>query len=180
MNIDKRLLGVFISCTEEEAPQVYELLERAGLTTRGWYKPKLWAGFCTGVKCHKDGTFHSYYNDNNPPTLTLSELRAIVNGDASKQTKYSGSLISDEEIQAAADEWVFDKNGMKWSNNDNTAGDNYGSFVAGVKWASSRIGHKLTLLEEIDEFLAYIEDFIHGQDGDRITELRRKIGREMK
>lgn len=53
----------------------------------------------------------------------------------------SGSLLSDEEIMEAADEWVFDKNGMKWSNNDNTAGDNYGSFIAGVKWALSRLSN---------------------------------------
>lgn len=50
-----------------------------------------------------------------------------------------GSLLSDEEIREAADEWVFDKNGMKWSNNDNTTGDNYGSFISGVKWALSRL-----------------------------------------
>lgn len=50
----------------------------------------------------------------------------------------SGSLLSDEEIREAADEWVFDENGMKWSNNDGTAGDNYGSFIAGVKWVLSR------------------------------------------
>jgi len=49
-----------------------------------------------------------------------------------------GSLPSDEEIREAADEWVFDKNGMKWSNNDDTAGDNYSSFIAGAKWAASR------------------------------------------
>lgn len=51
----------------------------------------------------------------------------------------SGSLLSDEEIREAADEGVFDKNGMRWSNNDSTAGDNYGSFMAGVKWALSRL-----------------------------------------
>jgi hypothetical protein len=53
----------------------------------------------------------------------------------------SGSLLSDEEIREAADEWVFDKNGMKWSNNDDTAGDNYGSFMAGAKWAISRLSN---------------------------------------
>lgn len=55
------------------------------------------------------------------------------------QPLVSGSLLSDEEIRKAADEWVFDKNGMKWSNNDNSAGDNYGSFMAGAKWALSRL-----------------------------------------
>ena len=53
----------------------------------------------------------------------------------------SGSLLSDEEIRSGADEWVFDINGMKWSNNDDTAGDNFGSFMAGAKWVLSRIGN---------------------------------------
>lgn len=60
---------------------------------------------------------------------------------ALRQFAVSGSLLSDEEIIEAADEWVFDKNGMKWSNNDGTAGDNYGSFIAGVKWALSRLSN---------------------------------------
>ncbi len=42
--------------------------------------------------------------------------------------------MSIEEIDEAASEWVFETNGMKWSNNDDSAGDNYGSFIAGVKW----------------------------------------------
>lgn len=44
-------------------------------------------------------------------------------------------IIAEEDIQTAADLWVFKENGHKWSNNDNTAGDNFGSFVAGAKWA---------------------------------------------
>ena len=42
--------------------------------------------------------------------------------------------ITNEEIDAAANEQVFDINGNKWANNDNTAGDNYGSFIAGVEY----------------------------------------------
>jgi hypothetical protein len=34
----------------------------------------------------------------------------------------------------AAEKWVFETNGHKWSNNDNTAGDNFASFIAGAKW----------------------------------------------
>lgn len=51
----------------------------------------------------------------------------------------SGSLLSDDEIREAADEWVFEINGMKWSNNDNSAGDNFGSFIAGAKWVLSHL-----------------------------------------
>ena len=53
--------------------------------------------------------------------------------DASQSSEIEDSLI--EEINNAADEWVFKTNGEKWSNNDDTAGDNFGSFVSGAKWA---------------------------------------------
>ena len=53
----------------------------------------------------------------------------------------SGSLpISEDDIRTAADEWVFETNGMNWSNNDNTAGDNFGSFIAGAKWVLQQLG----------------------------------------
>jgi hypothetical protein len=124
MKIDKRLLGVFIPCTKEQAEEVYTLLERAGLSTEGLSCPKLWVGYCNGVKCYDDATFQSYHNDENLPTLTLDELRAIVGGEVPK--------------------------------------------------------NEPSLLEEIDEFLERIEGFIHGEEGYAITELRRKIEREMK
>jgi len=31
------------------------------------------------------------------------------------------------------------------------------------------------LLEEVDELLAHLEDFTHGEDGERITDLRFKV-----
>ena len=45
------------------------------------------------------------------------------------------SKLSEEKIRAAAEHWVWIINGAKWSNNDNTAPDNFGSFVAGAKYA---------------------------------------------
>jgi len=44
-----------------------------------------------------------------------------------------------ETLEEAAEKWVFETNGHKWSNNDNTAGDNYGSFKEGAKWQSERM-----------------------------------------
>ena len=38
-----------------------------------------------------------------------------------------------ETIDEAAEKWVFETNGHKWSNNDDTAGDNYGSFKEGTE-----------------------------------------------
>ena len=45
----------------------------------------------------------------------------------------------DKELDEAAQKWVFETNGHKWSNNDNTAGDNYGSFEEGAKWMEERM-----------------------------------------
>ena len=43
-----------------------------------------------------------------------------------------------ETLEEATEKWVFETNGHKWSNNDDTAGDNYGSFIAGAKWKQER------------------------------------------
>lgn len=40
----------------------------------------------------------------------------------------------EEKIIEAAEQWVFVENGEKWSNNDDTAGDNFASFRAGAEW----------------------------------------------
>jgi hypothetical protein len=45
----------------------------------------------------------------------------------------------DKELDEAAQKWVFETNGHKWSNNDDTAGDNYGSFKEGAKWQGERM-----------------------------------------
>jgi len=39
-----------------------------------------------------------------------------------------------ETLDEAAACWVWETNGHKWSNSDDTAGDNYGSFKAGAEW----------------------------------------------
>jgi hypothetical protein len=48
-------------------------------------------------------------------------------------------MMNKETIEEAAEKWVFETNGQKWSNNDDTAGDNYGSFKEGVKWAEEQM-----------------------------------------
>jgi hypothetical protein len=40
----------------------------------------------------------------------------------------------EETLEEAALKWVFETNSHKWSNNDDTAGDNYGSFIAGANY----------------------------------------------
>ena len=73
-----------------------------------------------------------------------------------KETVESGKSrntesISDEEIQEEANNWVFEKNGHRWSNNDDTAGDNWGSFIAGAKWMMDRVSRDTQRLDTFTE-----------------------------
>lgn len=52
---------------------------------------------------------------------------------------HSIELPSDEEIYHSAINWVFHKNSTKWSTNDDTAGDNMGSFINGAKWMRDKL-----------------------------------------
>ena len=61
--------------------------------------------------------------------ITSSLASGMVDCDEPKQ----------ETLEEAALKWVFETNGHKWSNNDNTTGDNYGSFKAGANWQAKRM-----------------------------------------
>jgi hypothetical protein len=50
-----------------------------------------------------------------------------------------GEDPKEEKLNEAAEMWVFETNGHKWSNNDDTAGDNYESFKAGAKWMEEQM-----------------------------------------
>lgn len=75
--------------------------------------------------------------------LATDTIRCWIDeyNDQLRHYNVSGSFLSDDEIRDAADEWVFEINGMKWSINDDTAGDNFGSFIAGAKWVLSRLSN---------------------------------------
>jgi hypothetical protein len=68
--------------------------------------------------------------------------------------------MSIEEINDAASEWVFETNGMKWSNNDDSAGDNYGSFIAGVKWLQEKLSNEKDFATE---YKNSIEDYLKDE-----------------
>jgi hypothetical protein len=63
-------------------------------------------------------------------------------------------------IEDRADKWVFEINGHKWSNNDSSAGDNYGSFIAGAN-------EMLPIIKELGEALIkanlYVPPKFYGQ-----------------
>ena len=57
--------------------------------------------------------------------------------------------MKQETLEEAAYRWVFETNGHKWSNNDDTAGDNFGSFKSGAEWQAERMcNHNYTLTSE--------------------------------
>ena len=57
-----------------------------------------------------------------------------------------------ERLEEAAEKWTFETNGHKWSNNDNTAGDNYGSFIAGAEWQAERMYSEEEVLKLLNKF----------------------------
>ena len=67
------------------------------------------------------------------------------------------------DLEYAAEKWVFESNGHKWSNNDNTAGDNYGSFISGAKWQKERMYSKeeleVAFFEGRENSLTFIDWF---------------------
>lgn len=69
------------------------------------------------------------------------------------------ATMKQETIEEAADKWVFETNGYKWSNNDGTAGDNFGSFIAGAKWQQDKNKYSEEKVLELIQFLSEREDF---------------------
>ena len=59
------------------------------------------------------------------------------------------TVIDDD---SAAEQWVFGTSGNEWSNNDNTAGDNYGSFKAGAKWKATQMHSNDEVLHILNEY----------------------------
>jgi uncharacterized Zn finger protein len=59
------------------------------------------------------------------------------------------------DVEKLAEEWVFETNEHKWSNNDDTAGDNFGSYREGFNKAMELNGDKLFTLD--DMLNAYIQ-----------------------
>ena len=64
-----------------------------------------------------------------------------------------------ETLEEAASKWVFETNGHKWSNNNDEAGDNFGSFIAGFKEAERRLHSE----EEVLVILEWLKDIPRSQ-----------------
>jgi hypothetical protein len=67
----------------------------------------------------------------------------------------------DDDVIELADKWVFDINGYKWSNNDSTAGDNFGSYIAGYNKAREK--YKYTE-EDVRKAITMARDLEDWQD----------------
>lgn len=68
------------------------------------------------------------------PIYALQQVPSISYLAESKVSHYLKPLVPPDTAQSAADTWVFETNGHRWSNNNNEAGDNHESFLAGVSW----------------------------------------------
>lgn len=78
---------------------------------------------------NKDGSIIECIKDIIKKQLnTIGELQKII------LSLSRSKITNDGLLEDAANNWVFEINGDKWSNNNNEVGDNYGSFVAGARW----------------------------------------------
>jgi hypothetical protein len=69
--------------------------------------------------------------------------------------KNCNDIFEFTDINDLAEQWVFEKNGHKWSNNDDSAGDNFGSFKAGCEIIMEI--NKNKIISEFQLSLALIE-----------------------
>jgi hypothetical protein len=53
------------------------------------------------------------------------------------------------DVEKLAEEWVFNENGHKWSNNDDSAGDNYGSYKTGFNKALQLTATKVFTMKDM-------------------------------
>jgi hypothetical protein len=74
--------------------------------------------------------------------------------------------MKEETLEEAAEKWLFETNGHKWSNNDDTAGDNYGSFIAGAEWQSKKMYTEKDLRRgiELARETARRDEFLHSDN----------------
>jgi hypothetical protein len=79
----------------------------------------------------------------------LLENKEQVAADLDEMRKKSNH--SAETLEEAAEEWAFETNGHKWSNNDGTAGDNYGSFMEGAKCEQERMYSEEEVLKLLEK-----------------------------
>jgi hypothetical protein len=61
----------------------------------------------------------------------------------------------EQTLEEAAEDWVFGTNGHKWSNNDDTAGDNYSSFISGAKWQAEQL-FKDDVIQTLEKCIAFL------------------------
>ena len=82
------------------------------------------------------------------------KYKIIIPKEEPKQDKIMERFIANakqETLEEAAEIWVFETNGHKWSNNDDTAGDNYASFKRGAKWQQERSYSEEEVLDILKE-----------------------------
>jgi hypothetical protein len=92
--------------------------------------------------------------DNGYVLLVDNIMYATDNDKLSKQN--CDEIFGIVDVDKLAEEWVFETNGHKWSNNDDTAGDNYGSYKCGFNKAMELSKDKVFTLEDVRKLLRLV------------------------
>jgi hypothetical protein len=90
---------------------------------------------------------------------------------------FLNNMNKQETLEEAADKWVFETNGHKWSNNNNEAGDNFGSFIAGFKEAEKTMYSEEEMVN-FAEFVATYADKNRNVNGEMLHAKSKYDGAE--
>lgn len=93
----------------------------------------------------EQGVMYSLSGDNLPENYVLSKQNC-------------DEIFGVVDVEKLVDEWVFETNGHKWSNNDDTAGDNYGSYKEGFNKAMELNKDKVFTREDMRKGIQFGED----------------------
>ena len=88
--------------------------------------------------------WYNLFQDNIGIGSTHSELQGYK---LSKQN--CDEIFGVIDVEKLAEEWVFETNGHKWSNNDDTIGDNFASYKEGFNKALELNEDKVFTLDDI-------------------------------
>ena len=70
------LPNTFITCTEDDVPEVFSMLNSLGYTTKGLSHPE-WTPMCTGVRIYHDKTYQCFHNKyDNLKEISLEDFRS--------------------------------------------------------------------------------------------------------
>lgn len=127
---------------------------------------------CEITSLHREETIYNTFYKIIIPEEELPVVGIDWSGFPKSTQEQVGYIEPEKEtLEEAAEKWVFETNSNKWSNNDDTAGDNYGSFKEGAKWQAERMYS--------EEDLVSLLEFNYKKETNQMGTLRKDYSKKL-